>query len=118
MKVAERKSDSRFGVAVRALVVVNPALTRQNGNPDWMALTRLSGLDYETLRKAVTGERPVSERIMIALAKALKVKPTYFLEYRLKQAQDDFDPQVVGLEQAIRNAEVFLALRPISGHLG
>jgi hypothetical protein len=111
MKVAERKSDRPFGVAVRALVVVSPALTRRNGSPNWVALARVSRLDYETLRKAVTGERPVSEKIMIALANALKVKPTYFLEYRLKRAQDDFDPQVVGLEQAIRNAEAFLALR-------
>ena len=62
----------------------------------------MQGVNYESLRKAVVGERPPSEKIMTAAAQALDVKPTVFTEYRLHQAQRSFDPHQVGWSGATK----------------
>ena len=67
------------------------------GNPDSDGLARrMPGVNYESLRKAVVGERSPSEKIMIAAAQALNVKPTVFTEYRLLKARHSLDPDYVG----------------------
>jgi lambda repressor-like predicted transcriptional regulator len=100
-----------FSKAVRDLVLLNPALTRKNGNPDWRKLATLAGIGYESLRKALARERPVSDKIIRAVSKALGVSPEHFFEYRLHRAQGDFNPKVVGFEQALKNARAFRDLR-------
>ena len=58
-------------------------------------------MKYETLRKAVTAERAVSEKLMRSVAEALHVEPTVFVEYRLIQARRELDPAEVGWDRAI-----------------
>ncbi len=51
------------------------------------------------------GTRKASARTIAALAKALDVAPTEFLEYRLALARHVLDEDKVGLSQAIKNLE-------------
>lgn len=51
------------------------------------------------------GSRKASARTIAALAKALDVAPTEFLEYRLALARHVLDEDKVGLAQAIKNLE-------------
>jgi hypothetical protein len=62
----------------------------------------MHGVNYESLRKAVVGERQPSEKIMTAAAQALGVKPTVFVEYRLLHARRALDPDQVGWEAATK----------------
>ena len=85
-----------FGAALRTLLIDAGIVTRM-GNPDWTDLVRqMRGVNYESLRKAIVGERAPSEKIMLATAEALGVKPTVFVEYRLLKARDALDPEQVG----------------------
>jgi len=58
------------------------------------------------------GSRKASARTIAALAKALDVAPTEFLEYRLALARHVLDEEKVGLAQAIKNLET-TGLEPI-----
>ena len=92
-----------FGVAVRDLLIERD-ITTPIGNPDWRALAgMLEGVGYESLTKAVRRERRPAPKIMLAVAKALEVEPTIFLEYQLWQAQRQFDPSEVGEDEAFKN---------------
>lgn len=100
---AQVESSKRFRDALRDLLVESEYVT-QSGNPNLHAFAdALPGLHYETLRKVLAGERNVTPRIMEEVAVALRVKPTYFAEYRLHQAQQMFDPRLVGFEEALQN---------------
>ncbi len=91
-----------FGVMVRTLLI-NANIVTRLGNPDWPNLaSRMPGVNYESLRKAVVGERAPSEKIMLATANALGVKPTVFVEYRLLIARRCFDPDYVGWSAAVK----------------
>lgn len=86
----------QFGAVVRSLLIDAGIVTRM-GNPDWTSLARkMPGVNYESLRKAIVGERSPSEKIMIAVAQTLTVKPTVFVEYRLLKARRSLDPDHVG----------------------
>lgn len=91
-----------FGITIRALLIDAGIVTRM-GNPDWSSLARrMHGVNYESLRKAVVGERAPSEKIMTAAAQALGVKPTVFVEYRLLKARRSLDPDHVGWSAATK----------------
>lgn len=91
-----------FGVVVRTLLIDAGIVTRM-GNPDWASLARkMPGVSYESLRKAIVGERPPSEKIMIAAAQALGVTPAAFTEYRLLKVRRSFDPDHVGWSAATK----------------
>lgn len=86
-----------------AELLIERGLTRRNGNPDWSRFSReLPGVSYESLRKALTGERPVSLKIMRSTAKQLEVSPTVFYEYRLWAARRELDPATVGYLRTAR----------------
>ncbi len=92
-----------FGQVLRDLLQERGIVTRI-GNPNWSEFARdLAGVHYETLRKAVTGDRRPLPELMTACAQALDVEPTVFPEYRLWQAQRLFDPREVGSEAAMEN---------------
>jgi hypothetical protein len=94
-----------FGAALRDLLLERRITTRM-GNPDWAGFAQqLPGIHYETLRKAVVGERPPAPKVVEAVSDALSVAPEEFTEYRLWTARRQLDPQEVGLEQAVRNLE-------------
>ena len=101
-----------FGTVVRDLLIEQDRTTPL-GNPDWAAFAKvLPGISYESLRKAVTGERDPSPKIMETVATALDVDPGRFVEYRLWQARRRFDPAEVGSAAALRNLETWEAVAP------
>lgn len=92
-----------FPLALRELVIENDFVT-QSGKPNWAALAAdVHGVHYETLRQAATGRRRPTPLLMEECARALRVRPEYFLEYRIYDAQRAFDPRVVGKERALEN---------------
>jgi hypothetical protein len=91
-----------FGAALRNLLIDAGVVTRI-GNPDWGALAlRMNGVNYESLRKAVTAERQPSAKLMEEAALCLAVDPTVFVEYRLQAARASLDPNEVGWDAAVR----------------
>jgi anthranilate phosphoribosyltransferase len=60
---------------------------------------RVSGWEYETLRKQMSGERTLKPEAMEAMAEALGVPPEYFLEYRRYQIEESISthPELVDL---------------------
>jgi hypothetical protein len=92
-----------FPLALRELAIENDYVT-QGGNPNWAALaSELEGIHYETLRQAATGRRRATPRLIEECARALRVRPEHFLEYRVYLAQREFDPAAVGHERALEN---------------
>jgi transcriptional regulator with XRE-family HTH domain len=105
-------TDKRpFGVVVRDLLI-DRGFTTGMGNPNWSGFALDAGIGYETLRKAVSGERAPGAKLMEDVAGALKVSPELFSEYALLQAQRMFDPREVGTEQALANLEAWSAVQP------
>lgn len=99
-------SLKRFGVALRDLLLDREEFQTYTGNINWSVFAdKLKGTHYETLRKAVSGERQPSIGLMQQVASLLKVDPSYFAEYRLAQAQRQFDVGEVGWETAMKNLE-------------
>jgi hypothetical protein len=94
-----------FGIALRDLLIERGITTRL-GSPDWPGFSaRMPDVHYETLRKAVTGDRPVAPKIIEGVAKELNLSPEFFAEYRLWQVRCTFDPASVGADTAIGNLE-------------
>ena len=94
-----------FGAVLRGLLI-NHGVTTRIGNPDWVGFAKqLEGIHYETLRKAVVGERAPAPKVIEAVSDALGVVPATFAEYRLWEARRLLDPQEVGLEEAVRNLD-------------
>jgi hypothetical protein len=97
-----------FGAIVRDLLIERGNVTAI-GNPNWAAFALdLPETQYESLRKAVTGERRPSPKIMEESAAALGVQPDIFWEYQLWQVQRAFDPSEVGDEEAYTNLQTWL----------
>ena len=91
--------ETSFGALLRDHLIERDIVTGI-GNPNWSAFAeQLEGVHYETLRKAVAGERPPGPGLMEAVAEGLGVQPSVFFEYRLYQAQRAFDPKIVGVDQ-------------------
>ena len=94
-----------FGVRLRDLLQER-GITTGMGNANFKAFAELlPTIHYETLRKQVSGERPVGIDTMRESAEALNVPPETFAEFALWEAQRDFDPREVGVEQALVNLE-------------
>jgi len=98
--VEERKS---FGTVLRDLLI-DRGYTTAIGNPNWSRIAdELGDVQYESLRKAITGERLASAKIMERVAQQLDVEPSVFWEYNLWLVQRAFDPKEVGEEKAFEN---------------
>lgn len=92
-----------FGEVLRDLLVERKMVT-PIGNPNWSEFAReVAGVHYETLRKAVTGDRRALPELMRSCAEALGVEPEVFPEYRLWEVQRQFDPREVGSDAAMAN---------------
>ena len=100
-----------FGRVLRDLLIERE-ITTGLGNPNWSAFAELvDGVHYETLRKAVTGERRVTPELIEAVSDTLGVDPAAtFVEYRLWQVQRLYDPREVGSEEALKNLEEWVKL--------
>ncbi len=92
----------RFGVVLRDLLI-HREMTTKLGNPQWSELARrLPTMHYETLRKAVSGERDPSPRLMEECAEALGLRPQVFFEYRLWRAQQSLNVDSAGVHTVLR----------------
>lgn len=106
------ETDKPFGKAMADLLQDND-YTTSTGNPNWHAFAQLlTDVHYETLRKAVAGERVPSPHIMEECARVLRVKPNYFAEYRMQQAAESFDMRKVGFEKAMDNLAAWAQQQP------
>jgi hypothetical protein len=78
----------------------------QTGNVNWHSFAaELNDLHYETLRKVLTGQRSVTRHVMEECARVLRIKPDYFVEWRLIDAARDFDVNELGFEQVLANLD-------------
>jgi hypothetical protein len=110
------ETTERFPAALRDLVVDNDYVT-QSGKPNWAAFAgELKGFHYETLRRVVAGEQSPSPMLIEDCARALRIRPECFLEYRIFVAQRDFDPAVVGMERALENLAAWTTLKEGGEH--
>lgn len=104
-------SRKPFGAALGDLLREGD-YTTSTGNVNWHAFAReLDGYVYETLRKAVSGERWPSVGLMEECARVLRVRPDYFAEYRIDQARRLYDVREVGFEKALSNLESWVRER-------
>jgi hypothetical protein len=105
------ETTNPFGIALRDLLVETD-YTSASGRPKWAAFAaELEGVHYETLLRAIRGQRAPSVQLMEECARVLRIRPTYFVEYRVYLAQRDFDPREVGFEQAVRNLRAWAQAR-------
>ena len=103
--VAIQDTDRPFGQALADLLR-EADFTTSSGNVNWHAFAReLDGFSYEALRLVIAGKRTVTPALMEECARALKVKPEHFAEYRIYLARRQFDVREVGFEQALANLE-------------
>jgi len=100
-------ADGTFQTVLRRELEAR-GITNRLGSPNWIAYAELvDGYQYETLRKALVGDRQPTPALMEACAKALDLEPTVFLEYRVWDAKRQFDPREVGMAQALKNLEAW-----------
>jgi hypothetical protein len=103
VQAAAQIKPRAFGVVVRDQLIERGIVTAM-GNPNWAEFAlKLKDVHYETLRKAVTGDRWPGPKLMEDVAAALGVDPALFYEYQLWQAQRAFDPKEVGADAAYSN---------------
>jgi hypothetical protein len=62
-------TDRQFGAALRALLSDRPEFLTKTGNINWASVAEAMPIYYETLRKAVAGERQPSRPLMELAAK-------------------------------------------------
>jgi hypothetical protein len=105
MSDGKRKPADSFASVLRDLLIENGLVTGI-GNPNWMEFSKLLGdVHYETLRKAVAGDRAPSAKLMEQVADYFRIEPTAFAEYRLYEFTRQFDPAEVGWEDALAALE-------------
>lgn len=103
-ELQRRRSRRPFGAALRELLVEQD-ITTPIGNPDWAGFAGRLGVNYESLRKAVAGERQPPRALMETVAGELGVDARYFVEYRALLARERYDIGTVGFEEALKNLE-------------
>lgn len=106
-----------FGQALGELVR-ETEWTTQTGNVNWSAFAEQLDIHYETLRKAIVGERHVTQRIIAKCAEGLAIKPTYFAEYRAFEYMRRLDLRAVGTVVALQNLSRLEKAVPLARLLG
>jgi hypothetical protein len=81
------------------------------GNVSWTAVAKELGVNYESLRKALVGERMPPEHLMEKASRTFGVTRDYFVEAQLLDARREFDITAVGWDRAIANLEVWRLAR-------
>ena len=61
--------------------------------------------DSSVIYRLIAGDYPPNEEHMEQIAAVLGVTPETFAEYRLWKARCDYDPKIVGWDQAIKNLQ-------------
>jgi transcriptional regulator with XRE-family HTH domain len=100
-----------FPLALRELVIENDYVT-QTGKPNWAAFAaEFEDMQYESIRRVAAGRRYPSARLIEECARVLRVRPEYFVEYRIHLARREFDPRLVGFERARANVDLWFAAK-------
>ena len=109
-------SNKAFGEALRGLMrargLTYRALAQATRERDGRGLT------HAHINMLANGRDKPSLRAMELIAQACEVEPGYFAEYRLAEAMRDLDPDVVGLEQALKNLNARLGTSRGAGARG
>jgi transcriptional regulator with XRE-family HTH domain len=96
-----RGSDEPFPTALKELLrerdMSQRELIRQTRKHGWGSAGAISFLINEELVPTM--------RAMEAIARALKIRPEHFAEYRLAVARRNLDPSAIGLKAALRNLD-------------
>lgn len=109
-RMAEPKIG-RFRDVARELFVGREEFLTHTGNVNWMLVSEaLPDVYYETLRKAVAGDRNPTLSLMEKVAELAGVSPEVFGEYQIAKAQAAFDVKEVGYEAAMENVRRFVDL--------
>ena len=107
---ANNRSDQPFGKALQPFLLAREEFLTQTGNVNYRLVAEaLENVHYETLRKAVAGERLPNLRLIEQVAELVGVEPDFFAEYQLALARRDFDIHEVGWETAMRNLQAWSA---------
>lgn len=101
--VMDNQTTKRFSEAMRELLAEHELSQRELSRR-----TRKHGWGSQGYLSFVMNDQqsPTPEG-MEAIAKALKIRPEYFAEYRLARARESLDPAAVGLKVALRNLAKF-----------
>lgn len=95
-----------FARVVRDEMLAQDEYVTALGAPNYAAfIADVDGLNYESARKALTGDRWPSNTIMEKIAAALKIEPRDFWEWRLNNLRDQLDPNI-DVEQAYTTLRV------------
>ena len=103
------ESTKPFGQALRALMEARGLSYR--GLADAIRRFDEQGITHAHLNMLANGHDRPSMRAMELIARACKVPPGYFAEYRLAVAMRELDPGLVGLDQALENLNARVAAR-------
>lgn len=107
-RMAASPESGRFKDVVLRLFQGHEEYLRKTGTVDLMRVSdALPDVYYETLRKAVAGDRQPSVDLMEKVATLAGVDPGVFAEYQLEVARQQFDPKVVGWETATANLKAW-----------
>jgi transcriptional regulator with XRE-family HTH domain len=108
-----RANTKPFGDALRALMHARGLTYRRLAES--IGELDAKGMTHAHLNMLANGHDKPSMRAMELIAAACGVDPDYFAEYRLAVAMRELDPDVVGLEEALRNLNARLGARRRSG---
>jgi len=106
-------SNQPFGKALRALMEAQGLSYR--GLAETIRGIDDKGITHAHLNMLANGHDKPSLRAMELIAQACGVAPEYFAEYRLALAMRELDPNVVGLEEALKNLNARLGARRRTG---
>jgi hypothetical protein len=107
--MADEQATRPFGRALHDLLADREEFLTGTGNVNWrLVSSAIPGMHYETLRKAIAGERLPSAGLIEQVAELAKVEPGYFVEYELARVQREFDVREVGFDQARENLRLWV----------
>jgi len=110
------ESDESFGDALRTLMNERGLSYRSLAEATRQLDGR--GMTHAHINMLANGHDKPSMRAMELIARACKVQPTYFADYRLAAAMRALDPAEVGLERALENLNARLGAQRTSGAKG
>lgn len=101
-----QKGTRLFGDELLSLLRDHDDFVTLGGRPNLRAFSqRLSGVSYESLRRAVRGKGSPSVSLIEEVSRVLQLRPEYFLEYRLAEALSRLDPRQRSLPDVVRAIE-------------
>lgn len=97
-----QQTDKPFGEAIQDLLSEREWSIRElarhtKEDTGWGAVS--------TVHFMVRGDIPLTKNGLEAIARAFRLAPEYFAEYRMLQARESLDPTVVGFHKALRNLD-------------